>query len=407
MGGAEAGLRPGSGVATVGRPRVVMHIDMDAFYASVELRRHPELRGQPVWVGGAERGVVLSANYPARAYGVQGGMSSARARRLCPHAVSLPPDFDAYSDVAAGIVAILRTVTARVESASIDEAYLDLTAAVRTVGSAVVIGERLRALVRDEQRIDCSVGIGPNKLVAKMASKSAKPDGLVEVAPAEVVEFLHPQPVEHLVGVGPSTAARLQRLGVVTIGDLAHLPRYTLRGTFGRRSGGLLAELAWGRDDGRVIAGPGERGVGCQETFARDAADPSIVRTELLRVTVKVTSRMREAGVLGRTVTLNLRFADFTTISRSLTLSGPTDVTDEVYAAAARLYAKLGLQQALVRRVGVRVTGLVYRSTVHLQPTLDAPDHGWRDAEAAADKAIRRFGPNAVRRAVLTRPTRP
>lgn len=387
--------------------RVVMHIDMDAFYASVELRRHPELRDRPVWVGGAERGVVLSANYPARSFGVRSGMSSTRARRLCPHAVSLPPDFDAYGEVSAGIVAILRTATARVESASIDEAYLDLTAAVQRPGDASAIGERLRALVHDEQLIDCSVGIGPNKLVAKMASKAAKPDGLVEVPPAAVVDFLHPQPVEHLVGVGESTAARLHRLGVVTIADLAHLPRHTLRGTFGRHSGTLLSELAWGRDAGRVIAGPGERGFGCQETFARDSTDPGYVRAELLRVSVKVTSRMRAAGMLGRTVTLNLRFADFSTLSRSLTLCGPTDITDEVYQAAVALYAKLGLQRASVRRVGVRVTGLVPSSLAYLQPTLDAPDHGWRDAEVAADKVIQRFGSKAVRRAVLTRPDRP
>ena len=397
MGGAVGGGAPE-------RPRrVVMLVDMDAFYVSVELRRRPELRDRPVWVGGAERGVVLSANYPARAYGVQGGMSSARARRLCPQAVALAPDFDAYTEVSAAITAILRTFTARVESASIDEAYLDVTAAVGAGGSAVELGERLRALVHDEQAITCSVGVGPNKLVAKMAANSAKPDGLLEVRPESVVEFLHPQPVENLVGVGRSTAVKLHRLGVVTIGDLANLPRPAARAAFGRNAGALLSELAWGRDSGRVVAGPGERGVGCQETFARDASDPAVVRAELLRVTVKVTSRMRAAGVLGRTVTLNLRFADFTTVSRSLTLPNPTDITDEVYEAALRLYVNLGRSGRPVRRVGVRVTGLVPTAQAHFQPPLDAPEHGWRDAEVASDKAIRQFGPKAVRRAVLTR----
>jgi DNA polymerase-4 len=391
--------------------RVVTHVDMDAFYASVEMRRRPELRDVPMWVGGAERGVVLSANYPARTFGVRGGMSSTQARRLCPTAVSLPPDFDTYSEISAGVVAIFETFTAQVESASIDEAYLDLTGAVHTAGqtdgSAAAIGERLRAMVADEQQITCSVGIGPNKLIAKMASNAAKPDGLLEVPPEAVIGFLHPQPVEHLIGVGDSIAASLHRLGITTIAELAYLPRTTLQRAFGPHAGALLSELSWGRDSSRVIARPGERGVGCQETFARDTDDRATVHAELLRVSVKVASRMRAAGVLGRTVTLNLRFADFTTISRAVTLASPTDITDEVYEAALAALARLGLQRARIRRVGVRVTGLVDRSTAYLQPTLDTPEHGWRDAEKAADKVIQRFGPKAVRRAVLTKKDRP
>lgn len=387
--------------------RVVTHVDMDAFYASVEMRRRPELRDVPMWVGGAERGVVLSANYPARTFGVRGGMSSVQARRLCPTAVSVPPDFDTYSEISLGVVAIFETFTAQVESASIDEAYLDLTGAVHTDGSAAAIGERLRAMVADEQQITCSVGIGPNKLIAKMASNAAKPDGLLEVPPVAVIGFLHPQPVEHLIGVGDSTAASLHRLGITTIAELAYLPRTTLQRAFGPHAGALLSELAWGRDSSRVVARPGERGVGCQETFARDTDDRATVHAELLRVSVKVASRMRAAGVLGRTVTLNLRFADFTTISRAVTLTSPTDITDEVYEAALAALARLGLQRARIRRVGVRVTGLVDRSTAYLQPTLDTPEHGWRDAEKAADKVIQRFGPKAVRRAVLTRKDRP
>lgn len=386
--------------------RVVMCVDMDAFYASVELRRHPEWRDVPMWVGGAGRGVVLSANYPARAYGVRGGMSSAQARRLCPHAVCAPPDFDAYTEVSDGIVAILETFTARVECASIDEAYLDLTGAERSTGTAVRVGERLRAIVHDEQGISCSVGIGPNKLVAKMATNAAKPDGLREVAPHEVLGFLHPQPVENLVGVGESTAARLRPLGVVTVADLAALPRATLQREFGLRAGALLADLAWGVDASRVVARPGERGVGNQETFGRDITDTAQVQAELLRLAVKVASRMRAAEVLGRTVTLHLRFSDFSTTSRSLTLVAPSDLTEDVYGAAVRLYAKLRPGRP-VRRVGIRVTGLADRGTVALQPTLDAPDHGWRDAERAADDVILRFGPRAVRRAVLTRRERP
>jgi DNA polymerase-4 len=384
-----------------------MCVDMDAFYASVELRRHPEWREVPMWVGGAERGVVLSANYPARAYGVRGGMSSAEARRLCPAAVCAPPDFDAYTEASEGIVAILETFTARLESASIDEAYLEFTGAERTTGPAALVGERLRAVVHDEQGIACSVGIGPNKLIAKMASNSAKPDGLLQVRPEEVLDFIHPQPVENLIGVGESTASRLRPLGVRTVGDLASLPRGVVQREFGLRAGALLSDLAWGRDSSRVVARPGERGVGCQETFGHDLCDEAGVRAELLRVVVKVASRMRAAGVVGRTVTLNLRFADFATTSRSLTLSAPSDVTDELYAAALRLYAKLRTGRRRIRRVGIRVTGLRDRDAICFQPTLDAPDHGWREAERAADDVIQRFGPHAVRRAVLTGRQRP
>ena len=242
--------------------RVVMCVDMDAFYASVELRRHPEWRDEPMWVGGATRGVVLSANYPARAFGVRGGMSSTQARRLCPHAVCAPPDFDAYTEVSTGIVAVLETFAARVESASIDEAYLDLTGTERTAGSAARLGERLRAVIHDEQGIACSVGIGPNKLIAKMASNSAKPDGLLQVLPEAVTGFLAPQPVEHLIGVGGSTGSRLRALGLVTIADLAAVPRGVLQREFGLRAGAVLADLARGTDHSRRLARPGERGGG-------------------------------------------------------------------------------------------------------------------------------------------------
>jgi DNA polymerase IV len=385
---------------------VVMHVDMDAFYASVELRRRPELVAVPMWVGGQHRGVVLSANYPARRFGVCGGMSVARARQLCPGGVGIAPDFAAYGEVSAGIGAILATITPYVDLASIDEAYLDVTACGRTQGSAVDIGQRIRAMVYDEQRITCSVGIGPSRLVAKMASVAAKPDGLVEVAPSEVLGFLHPLPVERLVGVGDSTAAKLHRLGVVTIGDLAQLSPLALRQAFGRHAGAALVELAWGRDSGRVGARPGERGVGCQETFAVDLGDRAAVCAEILRVSDKVATRMRGAAVLGRTVTLNLRFADFSSCSGSSGLVVPTDSGGEIYAAALRLYARLAPRRPMLRRVGVRVTGLIDRSRVWRQPTLDEPEFGWEAVERAADQVNRVYGSRAVQRAVLARSDR-
>ena len=385
-----------------GRQRTILHVDMDAFYASVEMARRPELREVPMWVGGAQRGVVLSANYPARRFGVEGGMSSTRARRLCPRGVAVPPDFDTYSLVSRGVFAILDTITDRVEAASIDEAFLDLTSALRRLGDARRIGERLRAQVMDEQQVPCSVGIGPNKFVAKLASKQAKPDGLVEVLPEHVVDFLHPLPVEAIWGVGESTAAKLHRIGLRQVSDIAHTPRATLQRALGSQ-GLSLHDLSWGHDVRHVVPSETERSIGSQETFGRDTDDPELIRTEFLRLSARTASRARAAQMVGRGVTISVRFADFTTITRSCQLLNPSDVTDEVFEAAWRLFTKLNLQRARVRRVGVRLEHLVDAEHSYAQPTLDAPDRGMRELEVVADRANARFGPAAVQRASLTR----
>lgn len=382
---------------------VIMHIDMDAFYASVEMARRPELREVPMYVGGAERGVVLSANYPARRHGIEGGMPSSRARRLCPQAVAVPPDYDTYTDVSAGVVALLRTITNRVEVASIDEAFLDVTGAVRRLGAPREIGELLRAQIADEQRIPASVGIGPSKFVAKLASKQAKPDGLVEVPTDQITAFLHPLPVEAIWGVGPATASRLHKLGMVTIADLAHTPKPTLQRAFGNRQGAILHDLAWGRDNRSITITEPEHSIGAQTTFGRDTDDPQVVHGELLRMAARAASRMRDAGLCGRAVSISVRFSDFTTISRTGALASPTDVTDEIYAKALALYEGLHLQRARIRRVGVRIEKLVDADEAYRQPTLDEPERGMREVELAADAAVRRFGPDAVRRATLTR----
>jgi DNA polymerase-4 len=383
--------------------RIIMHVDMDAFYASVELRRRPELRGRPVIVGGYPRGVVLSATYEARAFGVRSGMASSQAIRLAPNATFLSPDFDAYSAVSAGIGAVFRAVTSVVEAASIDEAYLDITGAGRMFGSPSEIGEYVRAVVADEQQISSSVGIGPTKFVAKVASKQAKPDGLIEVTSDRVEAFLHPLPVEAMWGVGAKTAERLHNLGITTIGDLAHTPRSGLRRTFGPHAGGMLRELAWGRDGRPVVISEPERTIGSQETFGADSDEGTVVRRELLRMADKTAGRMRKAGLVGRTVTISVRFADFADLTRSATLPSPTDVTEQIYAAALGLYERLGLDRPRIRRVGVRVGGLGPVDQASLQPTLIEPEHGWREADQAMDAAAVRFGPGAVQRAVLTR----
>jgi DNA polymerase IV len=381
--------------------RIIMHVDMDAFYASVEVRHRPELRGTPVIVGGFPRGVVLSATYEARALGVRSGMPSAEARRLAPRASFVDPNFDRYTAVSKAIGAVFRSVTAVVESASIDEAFLDLTGSIAMFGRPANIGEHVRAVVADEQQITCSVGIGPTKFVAKVASRAAKPDGLLEVAPEGVEAFLHPLPVQAMWGVGASTAEKLHRLGLQTVGDLAHTPRSTLRRTFGPHAGAVLAELAWGRDSRRVVPQVPERSVGSQQTFAADSCDTRVIRRELLRMADRTAHRMRKQRALGRTVSISVRFADFTEVTRSATMAGPTDVTEEIYLAALALYDRLGLDRARIRRVGVRVEQLVDADKAYRQPQLTDPEFGWREADQAVDGAVRKYGPAAVRRAVL------
>jgi len=383
----------------------ILHVDMDAFYASVMVRERPDLADVPVIVGGGSRGVVLSASYQARVHGVRSAMPMTRARRLCPQAVVVPPDFDTFATVSSSVMEVFRQVTPLVETASLDEAYLDVRGAARRLGTPRQIAERLRATVYDEQRITCSVGVAASVSVAKLASRRAKPDGVVVVHPDDVTSFLHPLDVGELHGVGEKTRDLLHRLGLFTVGDVAHTPARTLQRAVGPALGGHLHELAWGTDRRPVTPRRGEdepeRSMGADETFSRDTDDPDVVRRELLRLSAKVTARMRTAGVAGRTVTLRLRFADFTTITRSRTLPEATDVTHEVHEAVCRLHAALGLQRVRIRLVGVRVEGLVPRETVQRQLVLGQRERGWSDADRAVDRATRRFGTAAVRPASL------
>jgi DNA polymerase IV len=383
----------------------VVHVDMDAFYASVVIRDRPELHDAPVIVGGGHRGVVLSATYAARAFGVRSAMPMTRARRLCPTAVVIPPDFSRFSAVSAAVMETFRSVTPTVEPLSMDEAFLDVSGSLRRFSSPAEIGDFLRARIADEQRITCSVGVAPTPLLAKMASRHAKPDGLFVLPADAVTAFLHPQDVEALWGVGEKTGAVLHRLGLRTIGDVAHTPVTLLQRALGPAAGARLHALAWGDDDRRITAKRGvdepEHSIGADETFGRDTDDPEVVKRELLRLSAKVAARMRTASVSGRTVTLRVRFSDFTTITRSRTLGGPTAVTPEIYATAADLFTRLGLQRARIRLVGVRVEGLLDSETVTRQLQLGERQHGWEDAERAVDKAVARFGATAVRPATL------
>ena len=386
----------------------LLHVDMDAFYASVMIRDRPDLVDVPVIVGGGQRGVVLSANYLARQYGVRSAMPMTRARRTCPQAVVVAPDYDTFSTVSSSVMETFRQVTPLVEVVSLDEAFLDVSGSVRRLGSPAQIAEQLRARVHDEQRITCSVGIAASVSIAKLASRRAKPDGVVVVPPGRVTTFVHPLDVGELYGVGEKTAALLHRLGLHTVGDVAHTPLRTLQRAVGQALGSQLHALAWGTNrrtitarNATVFGGDPDKSMGAQETFGRDTDDREVILREVLRLTTKVTNRMRVAGVAGRTVTLTVRFADFTTITRSRTLPEATDVTREIHQTATRLYDALGLQRARVRLVGVRVEGLVARGTVQRQLLLGERERGWSDADRAVDRATLRFGSAAVRPASL------
>jgi DNA polymerase-4 len=372
---------------------------MDAFYASVELVTRPELRGKPVIVGGGQRGVVLSGTYEARALGIHSAMPMSRARRIAPQAIVIEPHHERYAEVSAGVMAIFSSVTPIVEPLSLDEAFLNVSGALRRLGSATAIAELIRARVYDEQRITCSVGVASTKFVAKLASTQAKPDGLLVVPIDKVTAFLHPLPVGALWGVGERTEERLVSLGLRTVGDLAHTPVETLTRALGQASGDRLHDLAWGRDERGVVPDAVEKSIGNEETFARDIDDPEMIHREILRLAQKVAARVRRQGHLGRTVVLKVRFADFTTITRSRTLDTPTDVGQVIYTTAVELYAALRLQRARIRLVGVRLEGLLDAAARVEQLIFDdsaADPADRRAAEVAADRLRERVGRGVV-----------
>jgi DNA polymerase-4 len=377
-----------------------MHVDMDAFFASCELTRRPELRGLPVIVGGRERGVVLAATYEARAFGVRSAMSMAAALRLCPQAVVVPPDHRLYHDVSRSIMEMLGQITALVEQVSVDEAFLDVSGARRRLGAPTVIGARLREEVRARHGVTCSVGIAQNKFVAKLASTHAKPDGLLLVPADATVAFLRTLPVGALWGVGEKTEQALARWGITSVAQLADTDVATLQAAVGRVAGAHLHDLAWGRDPRPVVPGRDERSIGAETTFAQDLWDLRAVEKHVLALADKVAARLRGQGVVGRTVAVKVRTSDFRTLTRSRTLSGPTDVAREIYLVARELLAAADLRGLPVRLVGVRMENLSPRAGLAEQPTLDeaASPRGEarREAELALDAVRQRFGSGSI-----------
>ena len=396
--------------------RTILHVDLDAFYASVEVLENPALAGKPVLVGGTgPRGVVAAASYEARRFGCHSAMPMGRARRLCPQAVVLPPRFDLYAAKSRAVHEIFAAFTPVIEPIALDEAFLDGTNSLRLFGTGADIGAAIRARVRAETGLTASVGVAPNKLLAKLASDDAKPDGMLVVEPGGELAFLHPHPVGRLWGVGPATLARLERFGVETIGDLATIPEASLVDTLGRAHGHQLHELACGRDDRPVEADRETKSIGQEETFPRDVADREVLERVVRRMAERVGTRLREGGVpvegqvqppsiAGRTVTLKVRFPDFRTITRSATLPEPFAVSSEIARQALALLDKVDTSGG-VRLLGVSVSNLTagaaqQASLFDEEKALD----GGGAVQSVVDAVRQRFGPDALGSAATLEP---
>jgi DNA polymerase IV len=390
----------------------ILHVDMDAFFASVEVQRRPDLRGRPVLVGGSTRGVVAAASYEARRYGIRSAMSMTRALQLCPHAVVLPPDRKAYTAASEQVMTILRSVTPLVEPLSLDEAFLDISGAQGLLGRPGEIAAGIREQIAATVGLTCSVGIAPTKFVAKVASARCKPDGMLLVPASDVLTFLHPLPVTVLWGVGARTAEPLHRLGVRTIGDLASTPIEVLRRAVGSASADHLAQLASGHDPRPVSSADVEKSISADRTTDTDLTETEQVSRELLGLADEVASRLRGRSMVARTVGIKIRFADFKTVTRVRTLPDWADSGSVLYRTALELYQGLDLDRPRIRLVGVKAEGLRPADRVSHQLSFDEA-LSRRPLPAALDRAAddvkSRFGAHTVRIATLlpaiSRPT--
>ncbi|HUS61305.1 MAG TPA: DNA polymerase IV [Acidimicrobiales bacterium] len=385
--------------------RTILHVDMDAFYASVEQRRNPELRGKPVIVGApGARGVVAAASYEARVFGIHSAMSSVQAQRLCPHAIFVGGDHDHYAEVSKAIMTIFGSFTPLVEALSLDEAFLDVSGSRRLHGDGPAIAAAIRAKILEQEQLTCSVGVAPSKFVAKLASEAAKPRlgrrgpepglGVKVVAAEEILSFLHPLPVQALWGVGPKTLEKLQRIGIFTVGDLASLDERGATAALGVASGTHLLRLAHGLDEREVTPDQRAKSIGHEETFARDHHSLGTLHDELVRLGDSVAGRLRGAGMAGRTVSIKVRFHDFRTITRSITLPSAIDTGPDVVRAASELLHRID-PSAGVRLLGVHVSQLIDGAARQLSlDDVDAPS--WDDATGAIDAIRARFGAGAI-----------
>lgn len=378
----------------------ILHVDMDAFFASVAEKDDPKLKGKAVVVGAGARGVVSAANYEARKFGIRAAMPVYRAKALAPHAIFVTPDLKRYGEVSEQVMAIFEDVTPYVEPISLDEAFLDVTGARKLLGSGRQIADLIRARVEKEQGITCSVGIAHNKFIAKIASGHCKPNGVLEIHPDKMLDFLHPLPAAEIWGVGPKTNEHLAKLGLVTVGDIANTPRGTLIRVLGQASGSSLYELAWGRDYRDVVTERIEKSISASETFDIDLDNQEEILKEILRLTEKSTERMRAKGFATNTVSIKVRFADFSTITRAKTLDLPITSTQEIFEVAKNLYLALKLDRALIRLVGVSLDSLVENEDIQ-QMVLGQRNIGWKQVDKAVDLIKAKFGRGSLRPARL------
>ncbi len=396
----------GDDEAAVSGDRAILHVDMDAFFASVEQREDPSLKGKPVVVGsdpqgGRGRGVVAAASYEARRYGIHSAQPISEAWRRCPGAVYLRPRGSLYREVSRGVFGILERYTDLVEPLSIDEAFLDVTASKQLFGTGPEIARRIKREVRDEERLTASVGVAPSKFIAKIASDLEKPDGLVIVPPGTERAFLDPLEIRRLWGAGPRTQARFRELGARTLGDVARLELAVLVGTFGEARGRHFHELARGIDERPVRPDRERKSLGKEITFHRDVSDRERVRRTLLGLCDETALALRGKGLAGSTVTVKLRWEGFETVTRQASLDRAVNTTERIWPVARELLTKADRPGRRVRLVGVSLSGLVAEEGRQL--TLFAPEGERRDERVASalDRLAERFGPGAVTRAAL------
>ncbi|MEZ0356523.1 DNA polymerase IV [Mycobacterium sp. SA01] len=383
-----------------GARATILHADLDSFYASVEQRDDPTLRGRPVIVGG---GVVLAASYEAKAYGVRTAMGGHQARRLCPAAVVVPPRMSAYSQASDDVFAVFRDTTPLVEPLSVDEAFLDVAGLQRLAGDPVQIGARLRDEVRDRVGLPITVGIARTKFLAKVASQEAKPDGLLLVPPERELEFLHPLPVRRLWGVGPKTADKLHAYGIETVAQVAELGESMLASMVGPAMGRQLYSLSRNIDRRRVDTGRRRRSVGAQRALGRRRISPGELDAVVIGLVDRITRRMRSAQRTGRTVVLRLRFDDFTRVTRSHTMARATGSTAPILAAARDLVAAAAplIAERGITLIGFAVSNIDPGGAQQLELPLDGGRPETLDLDAAVDRVRRRYGNAVLTRGVL------
>ncbi|MCL1898884.1 MAG: DNA polymerase IV [Micrococcales bacterium] len=375
---------------------VILHVDMDAFFASVELISRPQLRGRPVVVAGEGRSVVVAATYEARAFGVHSAIPVAQAKRLCPQAIFLPPSRGQYSTISHQVMDYLRTITPLIEQVSIDEAFLDLTGSLRRLGPARQIGQTIRAHVANTWTITCSVGIGRSKSVAKIASEMAKPDGLLEVPAQDTDRFLRPLSLSTLWGAGTKTSQALAQIGLATIGDLADAPDQLVARAVGPALASHLQALARGQDDAPVVLGRQDKSIGAERTFDQDQQPGPTLRRALVGLVERSAHRLRGKSMVCRTVAVKLRRSDFSTVSRSKSLPQATDSTKTILAVAEDLIGSIDHLGQGVRLIGVRLENLAAGAAVGLQPTFDQAEQSGTSADQVSDQIKERFGEAAL-----------